>query len=238
MNMTKTSPLKTWTKTTSQESIFLGGEADDWFNRNAQKLSQPVSKDDIPLRLIREARLRPKRVLEVGASNGRRLAALRERIKCDCVAVEPAKAALRDGRRRFPGVRFLHGTADHLPAEVLRRPFDLVIVHAVFHWVSRERLMTALAQVDRVVAPGGHLLIGDFYPKTPEKIAYHHLPGSDVWTYKLDYPAVFLATGLYKEKARVIEHYPNPPAPGASSSGLIALLQKTSMYKPFIPKHA
>lgn len=221
----------------SQESIFLAGEADGWFKRNAVKLAQPLASDDVPLRLIREARLKPKRALEIGASNGRRLAELHKRTGCECVAVEPAKAALRDGRRRFPSVRFLHGTADRLPAEVVRRPFDVVIVHAVLHWVSRDRLLTAAAQIDCTVAPGGHLVLGDFYPYAPEKVAYHHLPEADIWTFKLDYPKLFLATGLYQEKARVVEHYQHAPAPGASARGLISLLEKKSIYKAVIPKH-
>lgn len=43
----------------------------------------------------------------------------------------------------------------------------------------------------------GYLVIGDFHLPYPQRIAYHHLPEGNVWTYKQEYEAVFLASQTY-----------------------------------------
>jgi SAM-dependent methyltransferase len=76
--------------------------------------------------------------------------------------------------------------------------FDLVIVNFVFHWVDRSSLLQSIAEVDRVVADGGWLLIGDFLPAIPAKVPYHHLPDEPMYTYKQDYSEIFRASGGYR----------------------------------------
>jgi SAM-dependent methyltransferase len=138
--------------------------------------------------------LRPARVLEVGAANGRRLAAIIERYGCRAVAVEPSQKAIEAGRAKFPKVQFMQGNA----AEVsLQETFDLVIVNGVFCWVDRSTLLRSVAQIDRLLANGGFLIIGDFYPTNMLKVHYHHLPDHDIYTYKQNYAAIYLASGLY-----------------------------------------
>jgi hypothetical protein len=44
---------------------------------------------------------------------------------------------------------------------------------------------------------GGFLVIGDFYPSNFTKVRYHHLPDDEVYTYKQDYAAIFVVSGLY-----------------------------------------
>lgn len=138
--------------------------------------------------------LRPRRVLEVGAANGVRLAAIAEACGADVVALEPSKAAIADGRARFPGVEFVRGSAHAIP---LDEPFDLVIVNFVFHWIDRRSLLRSVAEVDRLLAEGGFLILGDFLPSNLVKVPYHHLPGGDVHTYKQSYAATFVGSGLY-----------------------------------------
>jgi SAM-dependent methyltransferase len=182
----------------SQDTAFVQGEADRWFQRNREAiLSRNVAERDPPLRLLLDSGLRPTNCLEVGAANGFRLEAIRQQFGCRVTAVDPSVAAIGDGRERFPQVRFVHGLA-HALTELADGEFDLVLVSFVLHWVDRARLLRSVAELDRVLADGGHLLVADFNPGEPQRVRYHHLPDQDVWTYKQDYPALWQASCLYR----------------------------------------
>src|SRR3989344_2198184 len=118
---------------------------------------------------IKKAKLRPKKVLEIGASNGWRLAAIRNLYKSKCLAVEPSLAAIQDGRKLYPKVAFRQGVVSALPVGN-KEKFDLVIIHYVFHWVDRKNLLKSVAEIDRVLADGGYLIITDFLPNKPMKV--------------------------------------------------------------------
>ena len=151
--------------------------------------------NDFPLRLLQLYDLRPQRVLEIGAANGYRVAAIAAATGARAVAVEPSTAAIADGRKRFPGVTFVQGIAHAIPVQ---EQFDLVIVNFVLHWIDRDQLLRSVAEIDRLTADGGFLLLGDFQPNNQLKVRYHHLPDQAVYTYKQNYAATFLASGLYQ----------------------------------------
>lgn len=183
----------------TQDQIFVSGEADNWFARNKKVLVDSTDRlaHDPVLKLMNLSGMQPEDVLEVGASNGYRLQAIYQRYGSHVTAVEPSFNAIEDGRTRYPAVHFVQGTAAKLPIDK-DALFDLVIVNFVFHWIDRLELMRSVAEIDRTLKDGGHLIIGDFYPPQPERVKYHHLPDADVWTYKQDYGAIFLASNLYE----------------------------------------
>jgi len=180
----------------SQDDIFAAFEADRWFERNRRALARIDPSKDFPLRLMELYGLRPRRVLEVGAANGYRLAFIHQNYGCKVVAVEPSLSAVRDGKVQFPEVAFVNALAHAIP---LKESFDLIIVNNVFHWVDRAHLLRSVAEIDRLQEDGGFLIIGDFYPSTLVRIRYHHLTDRVVYTYKQNYAATFLASGLYHE---------------------------------------
>lgn len=175
-----------------QDARFSLTEGDAYFRRNRPHMTAPAGEQDTCLRLLDIYGLRPQRVLEIGASNGYRLAALAERYDCRAVAVEPSVAAIEDGQARYSAVEFHHGTAAAVP---LVGEFDLVIVNFVLHWVDRRNLLRSVAEVDRCLEDGGFLLLGDFAPVGFSRTPYHHDPG--LFTFKQDYAALFRASGLY-----------------------------------------
>lgn len=179
---------------TPQNEIFSASEGDRWFIRNKDDLNRFDPDTDTPLRLIEDYGLHPASVLEVGAANGVRLAAISERYGARVVAVDPSAEAIADGKRMFPCVEFSRGVADHVPLEA---QFELIIVNFVFHWIDRAKLLRSAAEVDRLVVNGGFLIIGDFYPSNLTRVRYHHLPKQEVYTYKQNYAEIFLASGLY-----------------------------------------
>ena len=182
---------------TSQADLFLSGEGDNWFRRNQQALSpDQAAQGDWAVRLLREHGVRPRRALEIGPSNGYRLECLRREFGCEVEGVEPSAAAVADAAARFPAVR-LHRGLSHELGRWADGHFDLVLLCVMMHWIDRRHLLRTVAEVDRVLADGGHLFISDFLPAAPHRVRYHHLPGEEAWTYKQDYPALWLSSHLY-----------------------------------------
>jgi SAM-dependent methyltransferase len=178
----------------SQDQVFATFEGDKWFERNRDALECFDPEADLPLKLMELYHLRPCSVLEIGAANGFRLAAVSQRYGARVVAVEPSVKAILDGKAKYPSVEFVRGVAYAIP---LRDVFDLVILNFVFHWLDRVNLLRSVAEIDRVLLDGGFLMLGDFLPSNLVRVPYHHLPGKGVYTYKQNYAATFLASGLY-----------------------------------------
>ena len=178
----------------SQDQLFGSVEGNSWFRRNEQALSLFDPAADLPLKTIDLYQLKPKSVIEVGAANGFRLAEIARRYNSRVVAVEASVEAINDGKRKFPHIEFVSGLAKSIPVE---ESFDLAIVNFVFHWIDRNNLLRSAAEIDRLIIEGGFLIIGDFFPFNFMKVPYHHLADQQVYTYKQNYAAIFLASGLY-----------------------------------------
>lgn len=185
---------------TNQDKIFLSGEGDEWYRRNSAALTSEHLLD-WPLTIIDRNKLRPKTILEVGASNGWRLAELHKRLGSECVGIEPSEAAIVSGQKSFPFINFTRATAATMEGVGAA---EVVIVNFVLHWVARENLSLSIAKIDASVADEGYLIIGDFLPDRPCRTPYHHLPGENVFTFKQDYAKIFISTGLYTEVERVV----------------------------------
>lgn len=180
----------------SQDQIFASFEGDKWFERNKSALEHFDPTVDLPFKIMELYQLQPRKVLEIGAANGFRLAAIAERYGARVVAVECSAQAMRDGKSKFPRVMFVRGEACAVPLQEL---FDLIIVNFVFHWIDRTKLVRSIAEIDRLLLDGGFLIIGDFYPSNLTKVRYRHLAKQEVYTYKQDYAAAFVASGLYHQ---------------------------------------
>jgi ubiquinone/menaquinone biosynthesis C-methylase UbiE len=175
-----------------QDTVFAEGEGDAYFERNPD--SYDAARDPV-LAFLGSQPINPRNILEIGAGRGDRLAALHQRYQADVTAIDPSPAAVAYGQKTFPVIKFFAATARSLPLE--DEQYDLVIGSFVFHWFDRKSLLTSAAEFDRVLKPDGHLLIADFAPFSPKKIRYHHRPDLEMYTYKQDYPALFLATAGY-----------------------------------------
>lgn len=197
LGMKKTSTKKS--QDTTQEHIFLNGEGDRWLDRNSRTLSADA-RPDPALTLITQYGIKPKKVLEIGCSNGWRIAELARVYKSSCIGIDPSAKAVREGTVQYPAIKLMRGTTANIP---LKEKFDLVIINYVMHWVSREELLRSLSEIDRVLEDGGLLLIGDCETLYPTRTKYHHLPEENVWTFKANYAGMFVSTGLYRQLARV-----------------------------------
>ena len=186
-----------------QDQIFLKKEGDGWFKRNLSALGNSF---DIPLYLIEQYNLKPKKVLEIGCSNGWRLAKIGDKYGAECFGVEPSLKAIEDGRRKYPKIKFKRGLASLLP---FKEKFDLVVINFVLHWVDRGSLLKAIAEIDRVLSKNSFLIIGDFLPDYPIRNRYHHLLKQKVYTYKQDYAEIFISSRLYELVAKITFNHSN-----------------------------
>lgn len=94
-----------------------------------------------------------KVVLELAAGTGKLTRALVDQGHA-VFATEPDEAMLEVLRERVPEVSAKVATAEEIPAN--DRSVDVVVVAQAFHWFDPEK---ALAEIARVLKPGGHVAL-------------------------------------------------------------------------------
>jgi trans-aconitate methyltransferase len=186
----------------SQDAVFRGGEGDAWYRRNADALAGRRSDPTLAVIGGLDRRAEVTSVCDLGCADGWRLDALRPLLPAArrLAGLDASTEAVAAGRTRSPDLELRVGT---LAAHDLAGPFDLAIVNAVLHWVDRGALADSLAGIDRVVAPGGVLVLADFAPDGPAAVPYHHRTDVALKTYKQDYAALFRGLGTYRETFRL-----------------------------------
>jgi ubiquinone/menaquinone biosynthesis C-methylase UbiE len=108
--------------------------------------------------IVRAGGLEDRRVLDAGCGTGVVAAALAERAHVTGVDPEPEMLAV--ARRRLPPeVELLRASAEELP--FADASFDAAVLRLVVHLLDRPR---ALAELRRVLAPGGRLVVATFDP--------------------------------------------------------------------------
>jgi ubiquinone/menaquinone biosynthesis C-methylase UbiE len=180
----------------TQKEAFLDYEGNNWFLRN--KTFEYRAENDPVIKVLIEYKLNAQSVLEIGCSYGYRLNA-NTKIFSDTntTGIEPSEQAIHLGQSLYDQVRFIHGTADDMPA-LSSGSFDLVVIGFVLYVVDREILLRVVAEVDRVLKDGGILMIVDFFSERPVRNSYQHIKNIDAYAYKQNYDEIFTASKLYQ----------------------------------------
>jgi SAM-dependent methyltransferase len=153
-----------------QRDIFLETEGDRWHERNHAKAYVDQISPLIPAA--------PTSVVEIGCGSGKTLQAIWEKYGCDVVGVEPSMKAVFAN----PEIPIYCGTADRLPLDDERA--DLVIFGFCLYLTDPSDWMTIAKEADRILKPGGHIMIHDFsHVGNPFKVVYHHDPRVSSWHY-------------------------------------------------------
>lgn len=189
-----------------QDMIFKSCEGDRWFERNREYLVE--ERKDTVVEILRKMNLNPTSIAEVGCSNGWRLEQLRKRCFPEAYycGFEPSLEAVKAGRKEFPLIKFTQASLAEMESE---RKFDILICNGVLCWVDREMLLLSICKIDRMLNDGGIIILGDFSPNSNQCRRYHHLKDEKIYTYKQDYAAMFIASGLYKEVLQYTLDYEN-----------------------------
>jgi SAM-dependent methyltransferase len=178
--------------TEQQKQAFAKGEADAYFERN-RLASSNVETNEWD-NVLAQHLGKDESVLEIGCSDGRRLAALAS-LCPDAekfVGIDPSNVAVSQGRAAWPELDLRVGTADHIEIDIA---FDLVIFGFCLYLCDRDDLPSIVSSADASLVDGGTLAIIDFDPAFPSKRTYAHRAG--LWSYKMDYAGLFLAFPSY-----------------------------------------
>ena len=116
------------------------------------------------LQLAAQEVARPRAILDVGCGTGRLLRSAAVRFPgAELVGVDAAIEMVKQAEASFPSgvaIRFQQATAEELPLQTAG--FDLVFSTLTFHhWHDQRK---GIAEVARVLAPGGRWLLADFIP--------------------------------------------------------------------------
>jgi demethylmenaquinone methyltransferase / 2-methoxy-6-polyprenyl-1,4-benzoquinol methylase len=104
-----------------------------------------------------------ERVLDIAAGTGTSAAAI-AKAGAEVVALDFSAGMIAEGRRRHPGIEFVEGDAERLPFD--DASFDAVTIS--FGLRNVEHPQVALAEMFRVLVPGGRVVICEFStPPTP-----------------------------------------------------------------------
>jgi len=138
----------------NQKQVFIDSEADEWFLRNKETISNRGQNDPI-INVINKYNISPQSILDVGCSTGYRLNLLKNLFPASMVkGIEPSSEAIKYGLTQYPTVdELVVGTADDLPYE--DSEFDLIIVNGVFYVIDRTFLLRVYAELDRVLKHKG-----------------------------------------------------------------------------------
>ena len=183
-----------------QKEIFKTSEGDQWFSRNPLSYASLRDKNDRVVSIIKSIELSPKKVLELGCSNGYRLNLIRNFFSADCYGIDPSLKAIEDGNKQFPGISLQVGTADNLPFDNCF--FDTILFGFCLYLCDRKDLFKIAYEADRGLQNQGTIIITDFCPSFPYKNKYSHYEG--IYCYKMDYARMFKWNPAYTEVFRVI----------------------------------
>ena len=176
-----------------QSEVFLSSEADNWYLRNKQQLERIAQSipTDLLIQTCTPFADQINSVLEVGCASGQKLEIVIREFNAKGFGIDPSSLAIRDARERFStqGLNsdFRVGVSSMLP--YADGSMDLVILGFFLYVVDRNELEKTVNEIDRVLKPGGFLLIEDFdYGRAITK-DYAHYQG--LKTYKENYARLF-----------------------------------------------
>ena len=183
-----------------QANLFSQSEGDRWYLRGRTALSN--MKGDPVLAQLATSRLEATSILEIGASNGWRLDAMKAFYpQARLCGLEPSALAIQNAA---PELEIKRGTAERLPWEA--DTFDLVIFGMCLNCCDRPDLFLIASEANRVLRDRGHLIIYDFHvPRAYRNANAHH---EALQTYKQDYALMFSWNPAYRVVGQKIQLQP------------------------------
>jgi ubiquinone/menaquinone biosynthesis C-methylase UbiE len=210
----------------TQRDVFMQGEADQWYERNRNALSdeQKILKDPL-LRVFSSwvPASAPLSVLEVGCANGWRLKALREIWpQATFFGIDPSSKAIAQSESRK--IQLQVGTAEKLPYK--NSSINLLVFGFCLYLVDRDHLFEIAAEADRVLAENGKIAILDFFSDRPYSNPYTHRAG--IRSFKMDYSKLWSWNPAYKLDTHSVMSHDGGPLENPDDAIAVSILQKDS----------
>lgn len=183
-----------------QKTAFLERQGDHYFERNGAK---PAFKNPVAPLIQSIGLPAPKAILEIGCSSGAQLDQMTRAFGADGYGIEPSQRAVDDGAKLFPALKLRQGTADLLPYDDAQ--FDLVVFGGCLYLCDPAEYFKIAYHADRVLAPGGLLVVFDWATDLPYSNPYQHAEG--LRAYKMDFTSMFRWHPRYRFLAR--QYYEN-----------------------------
>jgi ubiquinone/menaquinone biosynthesis C-methylase UbiE len=121
--------------------------------------------------------LGPARVLDVGCGTGQLTARIQSELSADVVyGCDPSSGMLAQARARSTDVVWIEGKAEEVPLP--SGSVEAVVSTEAFHFFDQP---AAMAEFHRLLAPGGHVIIGLLNPVTQAGSRILDLPGAGHW---------------------------------------------------------
>ena len=184
----------------SQNRVFAEGEGDAWYLRNRshlQSITDLKFRSDIDFVCSELGALQEdiNAVLEIGCGNGLKLEYVCRQLNAKGKGIEPSQVAVEEGNARIGDgdIELTVGSSDSIIFP--DNKFDLVNFGFCLCYVDRSSVFRSLSEADRVLRPGGFLVITDFDAGGLRKNKYIHKQG--IFSFKQDYSAILLATSTY-----------------------------------------
>jgi SAM-dependent methyltransferase len=154
--------------------LCISREADAYYVRNVEQ-NKPGSDPMMPA-LQRIHAVRPMQsVLEIGSNTGWRLDGIRSGLGVSKVCgVEASQLAVDEHQATYPDIPVVRGVAPQVLSGFPAASFDTVIVGFLMYLLPRDLLFTFAAEVDRILAYDGHIVIEDFLHPSPVSRDYTH----------------------------------------------------------------
>ena len=174
-----------------QESLFLEGEGDAWFERNNTKKSESYT---VTTRALGDCCDRINNIVEIGCADAMNLEALCGFFGANGFGIDPSNKAINAGILRTQSTLDLRqGVASSLPYE--DDLGDIVIFGFCLYLNDRSSLFDALNEADRILNSERFLVITDFDPGRSITNPYKHCRGLNA--YKEDYAQYFIDKGYF-----------------------------------------
>jgi len=205
-----------------QSTAFMLKEGDRFYERNFNKSREP----DPVFAAIKDNKLKPHTVLEIGCGDGWRLRNIRRELGPVCYGIDPSKDAITDAPQSIEkeGISCWRGTAENLVG-IADNSVDMVIYGFCLYLVDREDLFHVTAECDRVLRDGGHIVIHDFHSARPYSRLYEH--ESSLRSYKQDYAALWLGHPAYRMVGRQIFGTDGPTPTSKDDQVTVTVLRKS-----------
>jgi SAM-dependent methyltransferase len=180
-----------------QSDAMLQWGVDNWLKRNKPDLGKrdPVS-DLLDQRSIIK---KSDSILEIGCADGWRLRKLEAKYGCTVAGIEPSAAACKEAWEQFK-TPVTQGIAASMPYS--DDTFDIVIMGFCMWLTDPSEWLRNVAESDRVLKDGGHLIIHDYCEVRPLRHPYNYdaeaATQGNAWCYFFDWTKLWLVHPGYR----------------------------------------